>query len=260
MPPALRFAAPTSLPQALALSFQHKRGVRWFYGTSELLAFEAGLVPADAPFIIDARGIPELSAIDVGPSIRIGAFVPKAALARDAALAEIPALREVTWSLAQLCALDARVVIVSEGQYREIEMIKLCGGTLPPSLPPHEFPLQIVFPRPGQHAALIERRRATNDGPASFDQRVAVSMALAAGGRTAHVRIIAHLVDVALMRVRPAEAKLQHVKPTRVIRSAAAHEAAKLFEAVDSKTSAALRALPPMILSALNDALRGAQL
>lgn len=256
MTPKVRLAAPASLREALTLSYQHKSGVRWFYGTGEILPFDYSQVPADAGLIIDARAIPECSAVVADSSVRFGAFTPRSVVAAHPALAEIPVLRGAQWSLAQLCALDARVTVLAEGQIREIEVLRLFGGHAPVRLAAHELPLQIVVPRPGAHAALVERRRTTSDGAASFDQRVAVSMALAAGGRTAHVRIIAHLIGEALVRVRAAEAKLQHVKPTRELAALAAAEAAKLFAADDKKTSAALRSLPPMVLAALNEAIK----
>ena len=256
--PKPRFAAPASLREALALSYQHKRAVRWFAGAAELIAVDYSRVPSDA-FIVDARCIPEITQLSIDSSVRFGAFLPRAALPASGALREIGALGAASWSLAQLCALDARLVLISEGELRDVELLKLCAGPEFAGIAPYELPLHIVFVRPGPHAALIERRRTTKDGAASFDQRVVVSLALAAGGRTAHVRILAHLMGVALVRVRAAEACLQHVKPSKEIAAQAAREAAKLFVASDRHSSAALRALPPMILAALNAAIDCAQ-
>lgn len=252
--PKPRFAAPASLREALALSYQYKREVRWFAGNADLIEVDYSRVPSDA-FIIDARGISEFSQVAVDSSVRIGAFLPRAVIEAHAAIAEIGALRGSSWSPAELCALDARLILISEGQLREVELLKLCSGPAFAGIEPYELPLHIVFVRPGPHAALIERRRHTKDGAATFDQRVAVSLALAAGGRTAHVRIIAHLLGVQLVRVRAAEACLQHVKPTKELVAEAAREAARLFAATDKRTSAALRSLPPMVLAALGAAI-----
>lgn len=252
--PKPRFAAPASLREALALTYQHKRDVRWFAGAAELIAVDYSRVPSNA-YIIDARGIPEFTQISVDSSVRLGAFLPRSVLEGNPALAQIAALRTTSWSLAELCALDARVILISEGQLREVELLKLCAGAALTGVAPYELPLHIVFGLPGPHAALIERRRATKDGAASFEQRVVVSLALAAGGKTAHVRIIAHLLGLQLVRVRAAESCLQHVTPSKELAAEAAREAAKLFVATDKHTSAALRSLSPMVLAALNAAI-----
>src|ERR1700690_1484742 len=96
------FSAPSLLRGALALSYQHKRYVRWFAGSGELIDVDYSRVPSDA-YIIDARGIPEFSQVSVDSSVRLGAFLPRARIEADAAIREIAALRSASWSLAELC-------------------------------------------------------------------------------------------------------------------------------------------------------------
>ena len=228
----------------------HRERARYAAGTSELLGLEFAPRPADG-FVIACRGILELSAIRRAPTATtVGAFV-----SLDALIAEAPDIVPVGTSIhaarLRLSLLDATVRVAGLGRTRVAPVDTLV-------LAPHELPIEIEIPPVPSGIGFGDRGRRTNDGAASFTLGVSVALRASALGRFERVRIFVDF-DGVIARAPLAEAKLEKQRLDPGLFAEAARLAAYAIDAIDERTSAAVRAVTPLALAALRDALLAAR-
>ena len=232
-------------------AFLHREMVRFQAGASPLL--DVVLEPASGEgVVVDVASVTELRRIDVAPdgSATIGAFATPAEVS-----AALPALFPVDASAADVrtrfALYDARVTVFGLGRTRLVPIETFAAA-------PHELPATIAVPvvRPG--LGISQRRRATQDGDASFSLGVTVALRISALGRFEHVRVLLDL-DGTVCRVADAEASLERSRCDRDLFPSVARSAAELLPAIDARTSAAARALQPLVLACLRDAFAAAR-
>jgi len=242
--------APTTLHEANSLGFLHRERARFFAGYSEIL--DVALEPGpSAGFVIDVRGVDELTAVTVTASgTTIGAFAPLHAVCEHAPLlapeGTTPAMLRLRLSL-----LDAKVVVAGLGRSRSAtpDALNLAG---------HELPTVIEMPPLRAGIGFADRRRTTQDRDASFALGISVAMRVSALGRFENVRIVVDF-DGVLARAAQAEAKLEKQPIDPGLFPEAARLSAYAIESVDARTSSAARAVTPLVMAALRDALAAAK-
>ncbi|GAC1414323.1 MAG: hypothetical protein NVSMB5_02290 [Candidatus Velthaea sp.] len=239
-----------TLREANGLGFMHRERARFHAGTSDLLGLE--LVPqAGEGVIIDVTAVEELHTVRSAPGgMTVGAFTAL----RDVALLlpeYVPLEGTPAMLRLRLSLLDAKVTIAGLGRSRVTSIDSLV-------LAPHELPTHIEIPavRPG--IGFADRRRVTTDGAASFTLDVSAALRISALGRFENVRIVIEF-DGTVARAMQAEQKLEK-QPIDAGRFAEAGRlAANAISALDARSSAAARAVSPLVVSALRDALEKAR-
>jgi CO/xanthine dehydrogenase FAD-binding subunit len=202
--------------------------------------------------VVDASGLEVLRAISVAPNgaATIGAFTTRAALA-----AALPSLAPADATLAnvrmRLALADARATVYGLGRTRTSGLDEL-------ALAPYELPVSIDVPPQKRGLGIGERRRATNDGAASYVIGVTVALRVSMLARFEHVRIFVD-VDGEVHRAKPAEAKLERTGCNGDLFPQVARLAASAIPTHDARSSAIARALLPLVLAALRDAYLAAR-
>lgn len=257
-----QIAAPATLQAALTLAYQHKRKTRWLVGKSDLLRLDYSTVPRDA-FIIDARGVPDFRAVErFNDGLwGVGVFAPVASLDHHREIGP-QLIGETEMPLLRLLGLESKLTIGMPGTTRTVPLGSIYqDGTI--RIAPHEVPIALEVPKSPAGLAFAERRRATADGDASYDLRLLVCLKVGLLGRIETIRIAVALDQDGPVRAGSAEERLAGRRlESRRAEAEAFGEAARLVAqavpSVDAKTSAAARAIPALMLSALKEAYGGA--
>lgn len=241
---------PTTLHEANGSGFLHRDHARFFAGYSEIFEKSLEPVPGDG-VIIDVRGVSELRAVTVTASgTTIGVFAPLATVYEYAPLIAPEGTAASALRL-RLSLLDAKVVIVGLGRSRNVAPDAL-------DIAAFELPTVIEVPplRPG--VGFADRRRTTQDRDASYSLGISVALRISALGRFENVRIIVDF-DGNLVRASQAEAKLEKQGVDPGLFAEAARLSAYAIESIDARTSSAARAVTPLVMAALRDALAAAR-
>jgi CO/xanthine dehydrogenase FAD-binding subunit len=240
---------PTTLHDANGLGFLHRERARFFGGYSEILDLSLEPGPSDG-FVIDVRGVPELSAVAVSPSgITIGAFAPLATVRTY-----VPALAsENTTASAlrlRLALLDAKLNVFGVGRSRS-------ASPEAPALAVHELPTTIELPPIREGIGFADRSRTTRDRDASFILRISVALRISVLRRFESVRIVIDF-DGAIARATQAEAVLEKQPVDPGLFAQAARLAAFAIATTDARSSSAARSVTPLVMATLRDALTAA--
>jgi cyclohexadienyl dehydratase len=239
-------STPATVRDLIGLSFLHRERARFCGPASVLLdrAFER------SGAAIDVGAIDALTSVESIPSgVRAGAFASLETLGAAAPDLMPPGISPAAARL-RLALLGATVSVASVGALRTARIDALV-------LAPYEVPVTIDIPRVGAGTGFAERRRTTNDGDASFALTVAVALRVA-DASFGDVRIAVEL-DGDLRRATLAEAKLERRRLDPGLFPEAARLAAYAIEAVDARTSSAVRATTPLAMAALRDAFAAAR-
>lgn len=241
----------TNLRAVNNVAFLYRERARFRVGSSELLGLTLEPVTNDG-VVVDARAVEELYAVTTLPSgaATVGAFVTRTALAQ--ALPDLcPPDASLSNVRVRLSLRDARVTVYGGGRQRTVALDGL-------TLAPHELPatIDLAPPRPG--LGIAERRRTTNDGTLSHTVGVTVALRISVLARFEHVRIIID-ADGSMRRAAEAEAKLEKQRCQPDVFPDVARLATLAFPAVDARTSAIARSIPPLVLAALRDAFQAAR-
>jgi CO/xanthine dehydrogenase FAD-binding subunit len=233
------------------VAFLHRERARFRAGTSVLLGIALDPAPGDG-VAIDVAGVPELRAIAVSPngSATIGAFA-----SLEQVNAVLPALAPPDAAPAsvrlRLALHDARVTVYGLGRTRTAAIEQL-------AIAAHELPATIDVPAIREGLGIAERRRATNDGSASFALGITAALRISQLRRFEQVRIFVD-VDGGVRRATAAEARLDGERCDRDLIPEAARLAAASINADDARSSAIARAIQPLVLAALRDAFEAAR-
>jgi CO/xanthine dehydrogenase FAD-binding subunit len=232
-------------------AFLHRERVRFRAGTSALLGIALDPALGDG-VAIDVGGLSELRAIVMSPngSATIGAFVSLEELSAALPVLAPPDAAPAGVRL-RLALHGARVTVYGLGRTRTAAIEQL-------TLAAYELPATIDVPPIREGLGIAERRRATNDGSASFALGVTAALRVSALARFEQVRIFVD-VDGDVCRATAAEARLDGERCDRDLIPEAARLAAASIEADDARTSAVARAIPPLVLAALRDAFETAR-
>jgi CO/xanthine dehydrogenase FAD-binding subunit len=224
-------------------AFLHRERARFRAGTSALLGVVFDPAPGDG-VAIDVAGVPELRAIATSPngSAAIGAFVSLALAPPEASPANVRL---------RLALHDARVTVYGLGRTRTVPLEQL-------AIAAHELPATIDVPALREGLGIAERRRATNDGSASFALGITAALRVSPLARFEQVRIFVD-VDGDVRRATTAEARLEGERCDRDLIPDAARLAAASINADDARSSAIARAMQPLVLAALRDAFEAAR-
>ena len=191
IPDNFEYAAPASLPEAIALLQQHP-------GEAKLMAGGQSLIPlmkfrlASPGFVVDLRNVPGLAMIvERGGSLVIGAMATEAAAeTSDLIRQRYPAIRDASLVVADpivrnfatlggnlahadpandhpamMLALGARLVATGASGSREIPIDDFLVDTLETSLAPDEVLTEIHVPRPapGTGSSYVKLERKVGD-------------------------------------------------------------------------------------------------
>jgi CO/xanthine dehydrogenase FAD-binding subunit len=232
-------------------AFLHRERARFRAGTSALLGIALDPAPGDG-VAIDVADIAELRhiAVSTNGSATIGAFVSLAQLSAAHPALAPPDAASASVRL-RLALHEARVVVYGLGRTRTVSIEQL-------TLAAHELPATIEVPAIREGLGIAERRRATNDGVASFALGVTAALRVSLLGRFEGVRIFFD-VDGEVRRATAAEARLDGERCDRDLIPEAARLAATSIKADDARSSAIARAIQPLVLAALRDAFEEAR-
>jgi CO/xanthine dehydrogenase FAD-binding subunit len=241
----------TTLRAIGSLGFMYRERTRFFAGVSPLLGI--ALEPdGSVGTVVDVRGVAELRTVSGMPDggVVAGAFVSLETLAQTAP-AIVPPEATVAQARTRLALLGARVSVHGLGRTR----IAPCDDL---RLAPHELPVTIEIAAPRTGLGIAERRRTTHDGALSYTLGVTAALRVSALGNFEHVRIVVD-VNGELLRATEAEKKLERTRCEAALFPDAARLAALVVDAQDARSSAMARALPPLVVASLRDALGIAQ-
>jgi CO/xanthine dehydrogenase FAD-binding subunit len=243
-------ARPGTLHEANGLAYMHRERARFRAGESALLGLN--FEPADAEgFIIDVRDMPELRAVTTSPSgTSIGAFATLDRLATIAPSvappgAALPAVR------LRLALLDAKVTIAGRGGSRTTVIERAAPAA-------YELPTVIDVPPLRAGTGFADRRLVTHDRDASFTLDVAAALRISVLGNFENVRIVVEL-DGIRRRAAGAEQVLERKRFDPGLFAEAARATTLAIHAVDVRTSAAVRALTPLVMAVLREASAAAR-
>lgn len=228
----------------------HRERARFRAGKSELLDIEL-MPPAGEGTIVDVTEVDELRTVrTTNAGMTVGAFTPLRDLAQllpDLMPADAPpAMLRLRLSL-----LDAKVTIAGLGRSRTAPLDAV-------TLAPHELPTHIEIPPVRSGLGIADRRRVTTDGAASFTLGALAALRISAMGRFENVRIVIDL-DGRVARATRAEEKLEKQRVDPGLFPEAGRLAAHAIAAIDERTSSAARAVSPLVLATLRDALEKAR-
>lgn len=241
--------APTTLHEANGLGFLHRERARFYAGRSEILdvTLEPGV---GAGFVIDVRGIGDLTVVTgTSGGTTIGAFATLESVREHA-----PSLASSETSASalrlRLTLLDAKVNVTGIGRSRNSSPDAL-------ALTAYELPTTIDVPPIAPGMGFADRHRITRDRDASFELSVSVALRISALRRFENVRIVVDF-DGVLARALQAEAKLEKQPVDPGLFAEAARLSGYAIESTDARSSSAARALTPLVMAALRDALAAA--
>jgi hypothetical protein len=201
--------------------------------------------------VVDVRGVEKLRRVSILPDggVTAGAFASLDALAQ-AAPAVCPAAATLVQARTRLALLGARVSVHGLGRTRIAPVDGL-------QLAAYELPVTIEVAA-ARGLGIAERRRTTHDGAVSFALGVTVALRVSVLGRFEHVRIVVD-AEGELLRPAQAEAKLERTRCDTALFPEVARLAATICAATDARSSAMARALPPLVVACLRDALEAAR-
>lgn len=233
------------------LAFLHRERARFSAGTSVLLGVTLEPGQTDG-IVIDVREVTDLYRVvpAAGGGATAGAFVSLAALAAGVP-GVVPGDTTLAGARMRLALHDAHVVVYGRGSTRNARFDDL-------SCAPYEIPALIAIPPPAPGIGIAERRRATQDGAASFALGVSVALRVSLLGRFERVRVLVDL-DGAVRRTPAAEAALEGQRCERDRFPDVARLAAAAIPPDDARSSAIARSLLPLALAALRDAFAAAR-
>ena len=247
-----KLVRPRDLREALSFAFVHRTGVRWRAGTSAMLelSYDGG---GDAAMIVDVRDVADFHTVRADRSLTsIGAFARPEAIARDPALP--PALGALPLgpheARFRLGALGAMVIIAGPGATRTSEL----GAISTATLPAHEIPVALTLRRDVATVWFGDRRITRRDGPASFELRVHVALALGGAHRILRATVAHGINGGPPLPLPGVAAELSGAMIAKTTFAAAARHAAETFRGDDERTNVLRRTIIPLTLSALNDA------
>ena len=114
--------------------------------------------------------------------------------------------------------------------------------------------LDLFLPAAASGIGIAERRRATTDGAASYELTVVTALRISQLHRFEDVRIMVAL-DGVVQRATEAEALLDKQRFGLSTLGEAARVSAHAIASTDARTSAAARAVAPLVLAALREAV-----
>jgi CO/xanthine dehydrogenase FAD-binding subunit len=232
-------------------AFLHRERARFRAGASALLGIALDPAPGDG-VVIDVADVAELHhvAVSTNGSATVGAFVSLEQLSAALPGLAPPDAAPVGVRL-RLALHDARVTVYGLGRTRTAAIEQLIIAA-------HELPATIEVPAIREGLGIAERRRATNDGLASFAVGVTAALRVSPLARFEQVRIFVDL-DGEVRRATAAEARLDGERCDRDLIPEAARLAATSIKADDVRSSAIARAIQPLVLAALRDAFEEAR-
>ncbi|MDB5040995.1 MAG: hypothetical protein JWN27_1721 [Candidatus Eremiobacteraeota bacterium] len=232
-------------------AFLHRERARFRAGASALLGIALDPAPGDG-VAIDVAGLAELRAIATSPNgaATIGAFVSLAELSAVLPVLVPPDAAPASVRL-RLALHGARVTVYGLGRTRTAAIEQLTVAA-------YELPATIDVPAIREGLGIAERRRATNDGSASFSLGITAALRVSPLARFEQVRIFVD-VDGVVRRATTAEARLEGERCDRDLIPDAARLAAASMKADDARSSAIARAIQPLVLAALRDAFEAAR-
>lgn|GEM_PF-1349532 len=234
-------APPTTMRELLGRTYMLRGKTTWKHGASDVL----GLAARDDVGGIDIRDVPDFTAVVPAPtSTTVGAFAPRAAFSGVLASGDVVSLAMIRL---RLSLSGARLSVVREGVTTSIALEAFRPD---PSL----LPVSIEIPTLAGGIGIAERRRATTDGAASYELSVVTALRISQLHRFEDVRIMVSL-DGVVQRATDAEALLDRQRFGLNALSEAARVSAHAISSVDARTSAAARAVAPLVLAALREAV-----
>lgn len=232
---------PTTMRELLGRTYMSRGKTTWKHGASDVL----GLAARDDVDGIDVRNVPEFTAVMPSPtSTTVGAFAPLAAFSGVLASGGSDSLAIIRL---RLSLVGARLTVVREGVTTSIAL-----EAFRPE--PSIVPVSIEIPALAGGIGIAERRRATIDGAASYELSVVTALRISQLHRFEDVRIMVAL-DGIVQRASDAEALLDRKRFGLSELTEAARVSAHAIASVDARTSAAARAVAPLVLAALREAV-----
>ncbi len=237
-------APPKTMREVLGRAYMLRGSIAWTHAASEML----GIAERSEPSGIDVREVIELTAVVPNGSgtTTVGAFAPVSDFASVLANGSI-----ATESLAairlRLALSGARLRVVRDGVLATIALDAYKSDS--PLLP-----VSLEIPSPTRGMGIAERRRATTDGTASYELSVMTSLRISQLHRFEDVRIFVSL-DGIVQRATEAEAVLDSQRFGLGALVEAARVSAHAIESIDARTSAAARAVAPLVLAALRESV-----
>ena len=243
--PAIGSAAapPKTMRELLGRAYMLRGTVAWRHPASTILELQ----PRDDASGIDICEIPEFAAVSTGASVTtIGAFASLSAFAAVVA-DETHASESLAMVRLRLSISGARLTVVRDGVLASIAL----DAYRPSSA---MLPVSIDIPALANGIGLAERRRSTSDGAASYELGVVTALRISQLHHFVDVRIMVAL-DGVVHRATEAEALLEGKRFGISALSDAARASATAISSIDARTSAAARAVAPLVLSALREAV-----
>ena len=236
-------APPTSLREVLGRAYMLRGSIAWRHDASDIL----GLAARNDPNGIDVRAVAELSAMTKNATgTTVGAFAPTSWFA--AVLTTASAASETLAMVRLRLALSgARLTVVRDGVLATIPI-----DAYKPESP--LLPVLLEIPALARGIGIAERRRITADGDASYELSVVTALRISQLHRFEDVRIFVSL-DGMVTRATDAEALLDTQRFGLGALAEAARISATAIASSDARTSAAARAVAPLVLAALRESV-----
>lgn len=236
-------APPTTLREILGRAYMLRGAIVWTHDACEVL----GLAARNEPGGVDVRDVGELTAITKnGTATTVGAFASAsslaAVLANDATASATLAMVRL-----RLAISGARLTVVRDGVL----------ATIPIDAYKPQSPLLLVsieIPELAHGIGIAERRRRTTDGTASYELSVITALRISQMHFFEDVRIFISL-DGVVTRATDAEAVLDSQRFGLSALAKTACVSAHAIVSKDARTSAAARAVAPLVLAALRESV-----
>jgi len=236
-------APPKTIREVLGRAYMLRGSIAWTHGASEIL----GLAAHSESSGVDVREVVELTVVvPNGTGLTVGAFAPASAFASVLASGSSTSQSLAAIRL-RLALSGARLTVVRNGVLATIPV----DAYKPES---KLLPVSLEIPALARGVGFAERRRATTDGAASYELSVMTSLRISQLHRFEDVRIFVSL-DGVVQRAAEAEAVLDSQRFGISTLVEAARVSASAIESSDARTSAAARAVAPLVLSALREAV-----
>jgi hypothetical protein len=234
---------PKTIREVLGRAYMLRGSIVWTHGASEIL----GLVARIQPSGVDVRDVLELTAVAPNATgTTVGAFaaisVFAAVLADNSTASESVAAVRLRLELS-----GARLTVVRDGVLATISVDAYKSESL-------LLPVSFEIPSLARGIGMAERRRATADGAASYELSVTTALRISQLHRFEDVRIFVSL-DGVVQRATEAEALLDSHRFGIGALAEAARVSAHAIESNDARTSAAARAVAPLVLAALRESV-----
>ena len=230
---------PKTMREVLGRAYMLRGAIAWTHDASEIL----GVAARNEPASVDVRDVAELTAVTKrGTATTVGAFAPTssfaAVLANDVTSSETLAMVRL-----RLVLSGARLTVVRDGVLATIPI-----DAYKPESP--LLPVSFEIPVLARGIGIAERRRTTSDGAASYEISVVTALRISQLHRFEDVRIFVSL-DGVVHRATEAETLLDSQRFGLGALAEAARVSAHVIVSCDAHTSAAARAVAPLVLAAL---------